>query len=85
MAASPRWDHAGGMTQNPTHDAPPQGTSFLDDMFTRLRASGFYRDTESRWFGGVCSGLAQRFGVDPVLIRAAAVVLVFLGGLGITL
>ncbi len=72
------------MTQNPTHDAPPQGTSFLDDMFTRLRGSGFYRDTDSRWFGGVCSGLAQRFGVDPVLIRAAAVVLVFLGGLGIT-
>src|SRR5918994_1519637 len=85
MAASPWWDHAGGMTQNPTHDAPPQGTSFLDDMFTRLRGSGYYRDTDSRWFGGVCSGLAQRFGVDPVLIRAAAVVLVFLGGLGITL
>src|SRR5918993_594830 len=85
MAASPWWDHAGGMTQNPTHDAPPQGTSFLDDMFTRLRGSGYHRDTDSRWFGGVCSGLAQRFGVDPVLIRAAAVVLVFLGGLGITL
>ncbi len=84
MAAPPQRDHAGGMTQNPTHDAPPQGTSFLDDMFTRLRGSGFYRDTDSRWFGGVCSGLAQRFGVDPVLIRAAAVVLVFLGGLGLT-
>ena len=74
------------MTQNPTQTTqpPPQGTSFLDDIFARLRGSGYQRDTDSRWFGGVCSGLAQRFGVDPVLIRAAAVVLAFLGGLGLT-
>ncbi|GAA4396413.1 hypothetical protein GCM10023168_00260 [Fodinibacter luteus] len=72
------------MTQNPTPNAPPQGTSFLDDTFARLRASGYERDTEGRWFGGVCSGLAHRFGVDPILIRAAAIVLAFLGGLGLT-
>ena len=51
---------------------------------TRLRSSGYSRDTDGRWFGGVCTGLAQRFGVDPVLIRAAAVVLAFLGGIGLT-
>lgn len=72
------------MTENHTQDAPPQGTSFLDDSFARLRTSGYRRDTDSRWFGGVCSGLAQRFDVDPVLIRAAAVVLAFLGGIGLT-
>lgn len=72
------------MTENPIQSAPPQGSSFLDDMFTRLRASGYHRETDARWFGGVCSGLAQRFGVDPVLIRAAAVVLAFVGGLGVT-
>ena len=54
------------MTENPTQTAPPQGSSFLDDLFTRLRASGFHRETDARWFGGVCSGLASRFGVDPV-------------------
>lgn len=73
------------MTENPTQSVPPQSTSFLDDSFARLRGSGYQRDTESRWFGGVCSGLAHRLGVDPVLIRAAAVVLAFLGGIGLTI
>ncbi len=72
------------MTENPTQSVPPPSTSFLDDSFARLRSSGYSRDTDGRWFGGVCTGLAQRFGVDPVLIRAAAVVLAFLGGIGIT-
>ena len=72
------------MTENPTQSVPPPSTSFLDDSFARLRNSGYSRDTDGRWFGGVCTGLAQRFGVDPVLIRAAAVVLAFLGGIGLT-
>jgi phage shock protein PspC (stress-responsive transcriptional regulator) len=72
------------MTENPTQSVPPPSTSFLDDSFARLRSSGYQRDTDGRWFGGVCTGLAQRFGVDPVLIRAAAVVLAFLGGIGLT-
>ena len=72
------------MTENPTQSVPPPSTSFLDDSFARLRNSGYARDTDGRWFGGVCTGLAQRFGVDPVLIRAAAVVLAFLGGIGLT-
>ena len=78
-----RQEHAGAMTENPTQSVPPQSTSFLDDSFARLRNSG-YQATDTRWFGGVCSGLAHRFGVDPVLIRAAAVVLAFLGGIGLT-
>jgi phage shock protein PspC (stress-responsive transcriptional regulator) len=76
------------MTQNPTDTTPPRDTppqaSFLDDSFARLRSSGYERDTDARWFGGVCAGLARRFDVDPVLIRAAAVVLAFVGGLGLT-
>ncbi len=72
------------MTQNPdaTTTAPPRST--LDDLFGRLRSSGFHRDTDRRWFGGVCAGLAGRFAVDPLLIRAAAIVLVFAGGVGLT-
>ena len=77
------------MTENPTHSTPPPGAppqgSFLDDNFARLRASGYERDTDARWFGGVCAGLARRFAVDPVLVRAAAVVLAFVGGLGLTI
>ncbi|WP_392544643.1 PspC domain-containing protein [Oryzobacter telluris] len=66
--------------------ARPQGSggSVLDDAFARLRESGYTRDTDARWFGGVCSGLAQRWGVDPMLIRAAAVILAFFGGIGVT-
>lgn len=69
----------------PPPNAAPAGPSFLDDSFGRLRASGFVRDSEARWFGGVCSGLAHRLGVDPILIRAAAIILAFVGGIGLTL
>jgi phage shock protein PspC (stress-responsive transcriptional regulator) len=73
------------MTQNTdgTTQAPPRNT--LDEMFGRLRGSGFHRDTDRRWFGGVCAGLAARYDVDPLLIRAAAIILAFAGGLGITI
>ncbi len=76
------------MTQNPTDSAgpsqAPRPPSVLDDGFARLRESGYHRESEGRWFGGVCSGLAARWNVDPVLIRAAAIVLAFVGGIGIT-
>ena len=72
------------MTENPTQSVPADGGHSSTTSFTRLRSSGYHRDTDGRWFGGVCTGLAQRFGVDPVLIRAAAVVLAFLGGIGLT-
>jgi phage shock protein PspC (stress-responsive transcriptional regulator) len=46
----------------------------------RLRLSG----TE-RKIAGVCGGLGEYFELDPVLFRAAFVVLAFAGGLGILL
>lgn len=81
MATAGATDHAGAMTQTTDHETgAPRGP--VDDLAARLRASGYHREPAGRWFGGVCSGLAARFGVDPLLIRAAAVVLVFAGGLG---
>lgn len=38
-----------------------------------------------RMIGGVCGGLGEFFELDPVLFRAAFLVLAFLGGLGILL
>jgi len=35
--------------------------------------------------GGVCGGLGHYLGIDPVLVRIAALVLVFAGGAGILL
>ncbi len=73
------------MTQHPTPSAPPAvPRSGLDAMFDWFRGLGVARDTDNRWFGGVCSGLARRLGVDPILIRAAAILLALFGGFGVT-
>jgi len=44
-----------------------------------------YRSRDDSVIAGVCGGLGKYLGVDPVLIRIAAVVLVFAGGAGILL
>jgi len=42
-----------------------------------------YRNRSDRWLGGVCSGIAAFFGLDPTLVRVATLILFFLGGIGI--
>ncbi len=72
------------MTDTSTQQSPPPGAGgFIDDSLERLRGLGVHRDTGRRWFGGVCAGIAGRFGVDPLLIRAAAIALTIAGGVGI--
>jgi len=56
----------------------------LDKGFSALRGIGVRRRTDDKWIAGVCSGLADRLGVDPVIIRVGLVVLSILGGVGIT-
>ncbi len=46
----------------------------------KLRLSG-----AERMIGGVCGGLGEYFQLDPVMFRAAFVVLAIVGGLGIVL
>ncbi len=41
-----------------------------------------YRDENNKVLGGVCSGIANYFGMDPVIIRIIFVVLLFAGGIG---
>ncbi len=41
-----------------------------------------YRDENNKVLGGVCSGIANYFGMDPVIIRIIFVVLLFAGGVG---
>jgi phage shock protein PspC (stress-responsive transcriptional regulator) len=75
-----------GMTQNPGQTAgTPQQSSGMDRFFGWLRELDLRRDTEDKWLAGVCSGIANRLNVDPLVIRAVLVVLVLLGGLGVTL
>jgi phage shock protein PspC (stress-responsive transcriptional regulator) len=40
---------------------------------------------KERMIGGVCGGLGEYFELDPILFRAAFLVLAFLGGFGILL
>lgn len=58
--------HYGGSYPPP----PPTGGSFFDSV----RSSGFFR-SEPRVLGGVCAGLAARFGWDRTLVRVLTVVL----------
>lgn len=69
------------MTEQRTSD-PQTG---MDKFFDVLRGTRVRRRTSDTWFRGVCSGLADRLGVDPVIVRAALVLLTVLGGAGITI
>ena len=57
----------------------------LDKIFAALRGIGIRRRTDDKWIGGVASGLADRLRVDPVIVRAAFVLLSILGGVGLSL
>lgn len=70
------------MTEQQT-GGPAQGDR-VDRFFDSIRAGGVFRRRDHRWLGGVCSGLATRLDVDPVLIRIAAVFAGMFFGIGIT-
>ena len=55
----------------------PRDTSWATTRLVRPR--------EGRIVGGVCAALAETFGIDVLLIRVAAVVLLAFGGLGVLL
>lgn len=42
-----------------------------------------YRSKKDRMIAGVCGGIAEYFGIDPVLVRLIALVLAVSGGGGI--
>ena len=75
------------MTQPPISATPPASPprSGLDAFFAWFRGLGVTRDTDNRWFGGVCAGLARRLNVDPILVRAGAILLALFGGFGLTI
>lgn len=40
-----------------------------------------YRSRDNKIIAGVCGGLAEYFGIDPIIIRIIAVILLLPGGL----
>lgn len=73
------------MTQTPgAGPAGSRGSSGTDSFLDRLQTIDLRRSDDS-WLGGVCAGLAERIGVDPLVIRALFAVLSLGMGLGILL
>ena len=70
----------------------PDGTSFqrenAETAFEAPRSDGdpiahkFFRDTDHRSIGGVCSGLAAYFNIDVTLVRVAFILLFIFGSTG---
>ncbi|MCU1518152.1 MAG: hypothetical protein JWQ75_2873 [Pseudarthrobacter sp.] len=60
--------------------APGQST----DFFTWIRGHGVQRGRD-RWIGGVSSGIADRMGVDPLIVRGIFIVLTLFAGIGVLL
>jgi phage shock protein PspC (stress-responsive transcriptional regulator) len=61
---------------------PPPSPHGTDGFFAAIRHTGLFR-SDDRWVGGVAGGLARRFGIDPLLVRAIFAVSFLLGGLGL--
>jgi len=71
--------------QPPSDPAAAPGRGGQDAVWAWLRGLGVVRSDENRWLAGVAGGLADRFYVDPVLVRAGFVLLAVFGGLGVPL
>ena len=65
---------------SPTSEGQHSG---LDPFFSAVRGIGIRRRTDNKWVGGVCSGIATRLRIDPVVVRAGLILLILFGGVGI--
>jgi len=54
--------------------------SRYDEYNTSPNPKRFYRSREDKVIAGICGGLAERFGWEPILIRALALILLFTVG-----
>lgn len=42
-----------------------------------------YRSRDDKMIAGVCGGIAEYFGIDPVIVRVILVVITLMGGAGV--
>jgi phage shock protein PspC (stress-responsive transcriptional regulator) len=74
------------MTEDTTPNAPgggPEDPTSEQPTAQPPAPRRLYRSRTDRIIGGVCSGIARYFAIDPVIVRIAAVALIFLGGTGL--
>lgn len=61
------------------------GNGAVGSATWRASSSRFYRDADARMFGGVCSGIAAFFALNPLIIRILFIALALVGGFGLAL
>ena len=65
---------------SPGTPPPYNGGAQATSVFDRLRSSGWHRSS-NRIAGGVCAGLAEKWGIDPIIVRGVALLLMLPFGL----
>lgn len=82
----------GHRSQGPPQPETPGGGSYSyagvpdqqTDFFGWVRSQGISRG-QDRWVGGVSSGIAQRMGIDPLIVRGVFIILALFAGIGVLL
>lgn len=66
--------------ETPPTEAPAASAAPASDnaFFAWLRGIGLPR--RAGWIGGVCAGIGERLGIDPLIVRGIVVVIAVLGG-----
>src|SRR4051794_40470989 len=85
MVAGPRARHAAGMSTPPAPPSPPPSADAPAPPPPAAEPRRLLRSRKDRILGGVCGGLAEYFGIDPIIVRLAAVALIVAGGAGVLL
>jgi phage shock protein PspC (stress-responsive transcriptional regulator) len=69
------------MSEDNEHEQEARDPGENASAFNRQHRK-LYRDLDNNIIGGVCSGIASYFNVDPVWIRLAFIILLFFDGIG---
>lgn len=70
-------------TRDYAEEFEDRARSAVEDVRRAVTNTGFYRSSRNRILGGVCGGIAEKFGIDPTLVRLGAVLLVLFGSVGL--
>jgi phage shock protein PspC (stress-responsive transcriptional regulator) len=78
-----------GTHAGPAYGAPAYGAGYGRaaqplNFFDWIRSHGIHRGRD-RWIGGVSSGIAERMGIDPLIVRGIFIVLTLFAGIGVLL
>lgn len=81
----PTVSEAGAAPEEETQVSADEPSAEAETEISAPSRRRLFRSSDDRVIAGVCGGLGKYFGVDPILVRIAALLLVFAGGAGIVL